>query len=257
MCTPERSNTDGTEVTQPHPTVETNGNRTKRDRLASDTPETSTKPLNDDSVLLRAVRSIQQILDTMESNPDEQAVDEAIQALRTLRGYVTDQGERYLQRKEERRNLQLLITQTEENQSRVDRAIIDARIKAGDLVMTRDALARDVARAKRALATLEVDASPNHARRASEDSHRVPHRKMSTFANRSDGGFSRRRSTSRISCDSDDEVVLVPLERDLQIEVDKLRLTEQQLVDTMDEMNRLAKIRADLRRKVKDAEREW
>lgn len=203
-----------------------------------------------DVMIGRTARTVRRLLEAVGGSPDERTVDNAEIALSKLRARIKHEGMRHQMRNEELARLRSMLATTDDTQSRIDQAIIDARVTAGDLGMTRDALARDVVRAKRALGALDREDSsedtPLHASTAPDDA-----------ANLFNRDASRRQSSSRISTEELTGVALAPLHRELNDEIKNLKVAELRLVDVVDEINRVKKIRADLRRKMKDAEREW
>lgn len=199
-------------------------------------------------MITRTARTVRLLLEAVGGNPDEKTVDDAEGALRSLRTRIKHEGMRHQMRNEEMARLQNMLATTDDTQSRIDQAIIDARVTAGDLGMTRDSLARDVVRAKRALGALDLEESSDDI---------LPNESTNDMmTNGLNNGASRRQSHAKISSD-DYDVVLAPLHRQLADEIKNLKMTELQLVNVVDEINRVKKIRADLRRKMKDAEREW
>lgn len=200
-------------------------------------------------MIARTARTVRRLVESAESGPDERSVEAAECALRTLRARIQHEGMRHQIRNEELARLQTMLAHTDDTQSRIDQAIIDARVTAGDLGMTRDSLARDVVRAKRALGALDREEGSDGTGAGSLVNDVVNHGIGSDV--------SRRRSSSRLSSDDPDDVILAPLQRQLTEEIKNLKLAEVQLVNVVDEINRVKKIRADLRRKMKDAEREW
>lgn len=210
--------------------------------------ETDEYRMEMERMITRTARTVRRLLEAVGGSPDEKTVDDAEGALRSLRTRIKHEGMRHQLRNEEMARLQSMLATTDDTQSRIDQAIIDARVTAGDLGMTRDSLARDVVRAKRALGALDLEESSDDIL-PNESSKEI-------ITNGLNNGASRRQSHSRISSD-DYDVVLAPLHRQLAEEIKNLKMTELQLVNVVDEINRVKKIRAELRRKMKDAEREW
>lgn len=199
----------------------------------------NTTSLMDEQKILRAENGLTNLLET--SDITDSMVNEAEKALRLLCDRVKNARTRRQHLCLQNEQLQNTITSCEERQRQVDQDIINARISAGDTLMTRDALARDVVRARRALdaADISEDQSDN-----SQDGRQKSWEQLATGMN-------------DISSDGDNDDELRRLRSVLAEEMGKLNLAEKQLVDVVDEITRIRKKRTELHAKMRDAEQEW
>lgn len=112
----------------------------------------------------------------------------------------------------------------EERVVRVEMGIIAAKVEAGEVLGARDGLRRDVARARRAL---EVDRDPG--------------------VGGTNGGESEEEG----------EEGCIILEKRAAAEIARLRVVEQELLSVTEEIDAIRKRRAELQKKVLEAQEEW
>lgn len=202
-------------------------------------PANKTTSLMDEQTILRAENGLTDLLES--SDVTDAMVNEAEKALRLLSDRMKNAHVRRQHLRSQNEQMQLTITSCEQRQRQVDRDIIDARIRAGDTLMTRDALARDVGRARRALDATDISEGQPYG--STDD-------RLRSWEQLAEG-------TTNFEADGNDDDELRRLRNVLMDEMRKLHQAEKQLVDVVDEITRIRKKRAELHTKMRDAEQDW
>lgn len=190
----------------------------------------------DEHMVQRAEESLTKMLNS--DKISEATVEEAECALRDLRERLMRTRAQREEIRAQNENILQTRAAAEEHHQQIDHDIIETKVREGDMQMTRDCLARDVGRARRALK--ELDETP----RASEIAN-----------NRSADWEQLARLSTSVDLEDDEE--LSKMKGKLADEVTKLKMTERQLVEVADEITRVRKKRSEIQRMMKDAEQEW
>lgn len=217
----------------------------------------NTPSLMDEQTIARAEEGLTRL--TESGQITEGMVREAESALRLLRDRVKNAHARRQNLRAQSVELERQALRSETHHRQVDRAIIDARIRAGDMLMARDSLARDVVRARRALdAVHDNNNSDNDNNDDDDDVDDINSRFISWQRLASiDKSIRHDDHGQEDHADDCDDHELNMLRRGLADEMASLRAAEKQLVDVVDEITRIRRKRSELRRKLRDAEQEW
>eukprot|EP00178_Gracilaria_changii_P021725 TRINITY_DN64432_c0_g1_i1.p1 TRINITY_DN64432_c0_g1~~TRINITY_DN64432_c0_g1_i1.p1 ORF type:complete len:228 (+),score=59.95 TRINITY_DN64432_c0_g1_i1:617-1300(+) len=214
---------------------------------------------SDERVVSEAAESLSTLLKTEQVQPDD--ISRAMETLARLK-------ERLEQTEQEREDLEqqirrhrTVIEDAKSHQERLDHEIIEAKLQASELLAVRDAIARDLARAKRAL---EADEEADDQLAASVDDL------AKSLANGVDTDKLNGRPAS--STDIGDAYVSKPavdsqdileeedpemLAKCIAEEMERLNKAEQELLDVVDEVSSVKKRQKDIRQKMKVAQEEW
>lgn len=193
---------------------------------------------SDEGIIQRAEAGLSTLVHLDTTTTSETTVTHLERALRVLRDRLQATRTRQADLRMERDERMRVAAAADAHHHRVENDIIDTRVREGDMQMTRDALARDVGRARRALRAVDESVQ------ADVDLSNFSWSHLCMQASQPDE-------------DVGEEGEIVNLKRNLAEEMNRLKFAEMQLVDVADEIMRVRKKRTDLRRKMKDAEQEW
>ncbi|KAI0564915.1 hypothetical protein FGB62_22g363 [Gracilaria domingensis] len=214
---------------------------------------------SDERIVSEATESLSTLLRTEEVQPDD--VSRAMDTLLRLR-------ERLEQSEQEREDLEEQITrhravidEAKSHQERLDHEIIEAKLQASELLAVRDAIARDLTRAKKAL---EADEEADDQLAASVDDlakslangvdiHQANGRPTSS-ADIGDTNESKPAVESQDILEEEDPEMLAKC---IAEEMERLNKAEQELLDVVDEVSSLKKRQKEIRQKMKIAQEEW
>ncbi|CAN8068025.1 unnamed protein product [Agarophyton chilense] len=214
---------------------------------------------SDEQIVAEAAESLSTLLKTDEVQSED--ISRAVHTLSRLR-------ERLEQSEEEREDLEeqinrhrAIIDNAKSHQERLDHEIIEAKLQSSELLAVRDAIARDLARAKRAL---EADEETDDQLAASADDL------AKSLANGIDLHAHGRPTSSSDIGDTNSSTAVVVDTRDIVEEEDpemlakciaeemeRMNKAEQELLDVVDEVSSLQKRQKEIRQKMKIAQDEW
>lgn len=196
------------------------------DKPAARPPSPRSRARTDDATIARAEAALARLLRDPGSDTHQSLTTEVDSALRAVRVRLEDAATL------RRDAAALAVAPTESAHARaVDAAIIDTKIRAGDAALTKESMMRDLARARRALRTL--DGEEELKQNAGHDAV-------------NDG-----------LVEEEEEEELKRLQQKLEEETKWLYEAEKELVTIVDEMGVVRNKRAELERKMKNAEEEW
>ena len=213
---------------------------------------------SDERTVASAHESLTTVLRKDSCTPEE--ISLALEYLSELKSRVMEVGERRPALQSELDRFSEASEASSVQQQRIDQDIIDAKLKVSELLSEKDSIARDLARARRALNEAEEDletpvsgSTNDHANSATapQDSRRLGGRDQGAngtiSAAAESGGFN----------DLEDEEDVDALQKILANEMERLRIAQEKLVSVVDDTNSARKKRAELQEKVNAAQEEW
>ncbi|PXF48712.1 hypothetical protein BWQ96_01564 [Gracilariopsis chorda] len=215
--------------------------------------------VSDEELAKEAAESLKVLLDTEQVQPNDISV--ALDALTRLRDKLEhNEQERERLESEIRRN-RALIDKAKSHQERLDHEIIEAKLQSSELLAARDAVARDLARAKKALEAdneaddlshvLSDEVTRNLVNGNVLDSENGKHNSLSGTENTIEAD---PVSDNRDITEEEDPEKLAKL---IAEEMELLNKAEKELVRVLDDVNSIKKRREEIRQKMKIAQEEW
>lgn len=185
-------------------------------------------PSSNDDTLTRARESLQALLSA--PAPDTDAAARAADALQALRARLQAAQRRRAALADASRCAASAAAAAADHTRRIDSELIAAKLQAGELLTERDSIARDLARARRALARLDDAVG--------------------------DAGLAQPEAGSTDAAAQGEESLEALVAR-VADEMERMSVAEKMLVEVVDEINAVKKRRAELEEKVRAAQEEW